>query len=124
VGADSGPRLDDSRTARATLFRRLAKGSRPGSSDPWSLAIIGVTVLLAVLGGIVAVSRRFLPQHAGVGMQVIGRVSLSPRHTVYMLRVGRRVLLVGAGSQGSPSLISELDDLGETETEPSRGEQA
>ena len=56
-------------------------------------------------------------------MQVVGRVSLSPKHTVYMLRVGRRVLLVGAGSQGSPSLISELDDLGEIEPEPPRGEQ-
>ena len=85
--------------------------------------MIGVTLTLAVLGGIVAASRRFLPQPAGVGMQVVGRVSLSPRHTVYMLRVGRRVLLVGAGPQGSPSLISELDDLGEIESEPPQGEQ-
>jgi flagellar protein FliO/FliZ len=124
VGVKSGPRPDDNRAARATLFHRLAKGSRPGGSDPWSLGMIGVTVGLAVLGGIVAVSRRFLPQTAGVGMHVVGRVSLSPKHTVYMLRVGRRVLLVGAGPQGSPSLITELDDLGEIDAEPPRGEQA
>ena len=41
-----------------------------------------------------------------------------------MLRVGRRVLLVGTGPQGSPSLISELDELGEIETEPARGRTA
>jgi hypothetical protein len=33
-------------------------------------------------------------------------------------------LLVGAGPQGSPSLITELDDLGEIDPEPPRGEQA
>ena len=64
------------------------------------------------------------PSRQGVGMQVVGRVSLSTRHTVYMLRVGRRVLLVGAGPQGSPSLISELDDPGEIESEPPQGDQA
>ena len=78
---------------------------------------------LAVCGGIIAAGRRFLPQGAGVGMQVVGRVSLSPKHTVYLLRVGRRVLLVGAGPQGSPSLISELDDLAEIEPDPPRGDQ-
>ena len=44
-------------------------------------------------------------------MKVIGRVSLSPKHSVYLLEVGQRRLLVGAGPQGSPALISELDDL-------------
>ncbi len=123
--AESGPRPDDKTdAARATLFRRLANGSRPRSSDPWPLGMIGVTLSLAVLGGIVAASRRFLPQSAGVGMQVVGRVSLSPRHTVYMLRVGHRVLLIGAGPQGSPSLISELDDPAEIDVEPRPGDQA
>jgi flagellar protein FliO/FliZ len=78
---------------------------------------------LAVCGGIIAAGRRFLPQGAGVGMQVVGRVSLSPKHSVYLLRVGRRVLLVGAGPQGSPSLISELDDLAEIDTHPPQGEE-
>ncbi len=95
----------------------------PGGSDSWSLVIIGITLALAVCGGIIAAGRRFLPQGAGVGMQVVGRVSLSPKHSVYLLRVGRRVLLVGAGPQGSPSLISELDDHAEIEPDPPRGDQ-
>ena len=51
-------------------------------------------------------------------MQVVGRVSLSPKHSVYLLRIGRRVLLVGAGPQGAPSLIAELDDLPGSRAEP------
>jgi flagellar protein FliO/FliZ len=116
-------REDDPRTSRAAIFRRLAKGARPGGSDSWSLVMIGITLALAVCGGIIVVGRRVLPQGAGVGMQVVGRVSLSPKHSVYLLRVGRRVLLVGAGPQGSPSLISELDDLAEIEPDPPRGDQ-
>jgi Flagellar biosynthesis protein, FliO len=120
---ESAPPGDDPRASRAPLFRRLTKGSRPGGSDPWSLSMIVVTITLVVLGGIVVAGRRYLPQAPGAAMQVVGRVSLSPKHTVYMLRVGRRVLLVGTGPQGSPSLISELDEPGEIESEPAQGEQ-
>jgi hypothetical protein len=51
-------------------------------------------------------------------------VSLSPKHSVYLLRVGRRVLLVGAGPQGPPALISELDDLTEIPPDPSREDES
>ncbi len=120
---ESELREDGLRASRPAIFRRLTKGSRLGGSDSLSLAMIGITLALAVCGGVIAAGRRFLPQGAGVGMQVVGRVSLSPKHAVYLLRVGRRVLLVGAGPQGSPSLISELDDLAEIEPHAPRGDQ-
>jgi len=85
--------------------------------------MIGITLALAICGGAVSVGRRFLPQVAGGGLQVVGRLSLSPKHTVYLLRVGGRVLLVGAGPQGAPALISELDDLAEVAPDPPRGEE-
>ncbi len=71
----------------------------------------GIAVILAIGGGITVVARRFAPRSATGAVQVVGRVSLSPKHSVYLLRVGRKVLLVGAGPQGPPSLISELDDI-------------
>jgi flagellar protein FliO/FliZ len=123
VRGESALREDGPRASHAAIFHRLAKGARPGGSDSWSLVMIGITLALAVCGGMIAFARRFLPQGAGVGMQVVGRVSLSPKHSVYLLRVGRRVLLVGAGPQGSPSLISELDDLAEIEPDAPRGGQ-
>jgi flagellar biogenesis protein FliO len=120
---ESEPREDAPRASRAAMFRRLSNGARPGGSDSWSLVMIGIALALTVCGGIIAAGRRFLPQRAGVGMEVVGRVSLSPKHAVYLLRVGRRVLLVGSGPQGSPSLISELDELAEIEPDAPRGDQ-
>jgi Flagellar biosynthesis protein, FliO len=117
------PRIaeDELRSSRLSPLRRLSKAARPGGSDTWSLAMIGITLALAVCGGIIAAGRRFLPQGAGGGVKVIGRVSLSPKHSVYLLEVGRRRLLVGAGPQGAPALISELDDFAEIEANSPAG---
>src|SRR5262249_51733085 len=46
--------------------------------------------------------------HAGGTLRVVGRTRISPRHTVYLLGVGDRVLIVGTGPQGAPSLLGEL----------------
>ena len=73
----------------------------------------GIALVLAVFGGIAAVARRFVPRPTTGSVNVVGRISLSPKHSVYLLRVGRRMLLVGAGPQGPPSLITELDEVPE-----------
>ena len=101
----------------------LGERARPGGSDSWSLVMIGITLALAVCGGIIAAGRRFLPQGRGVGMQVVGRVSLSPKHSVYLLRVGRRVLARRGRASGITLLISELDDLAEIEPDAPPGDQ-
>jgi len=72
-----------------------------------------MALALAIVGATGIVARRILPRAANGAIQVIGRVSLSPKHTVYLLRVGQRVFLLGAGSQGAPTLLGELDDLPE-----------
>jgi flagellar protein FliO/FliZ len=123
ASADSATPQPDPGASRTTLIRRLTRGSHPVGSDPWSFGMIGITLALAVLGGMIVAGRRYLPQGAGPEIQVVGRANLSAKHAVYMLRVGRRVLLVGAGPQGAPSLISELDDLGEIESDPPQGDQ-
>jgi flagellar biogenesis protein FliO len=97
---------------------RVARMARPVATDGWWLGMAGIALALAVCGAICAGARRFLPRGTAGAVQVVGRVSLSPKHTVYLLRVGRRVLLVGAGPQAAPSLISELDDFPEPEPEP------
>jgi flagellar biogenesis protein FliO len=84
----------------------------------------GIMLAVAACGGVVAAARRFSSQNAAGELRVISRVSLSPRHTVYLMRVGRRVFLVGAGPQGAPALISELDELVEIEPGPREGEAA
>jgi flagellar protein FliO/FliZ len=123
-GAESRGRADVSRPSRSVLPRRSSSTARVGGSDGWYLGMAGITLALAVCGGVVAAARRFSSQGAAGEIRVVSRVSLSPKHTVYLLRVGRRVLLVGAGPQGAPSLISELDDLAEIEPRPRQGEEA
>ena len=122
--AESRGPADVSRPSRSLLARRLSSGARAGGSEGWYLGMAGITLSLAVCGGVVAAARRFSSQGAAGEIRVVSRVSLSPKHTVYLLRVGRRVLLVGAGPQGAPSLISELDELAEIEPNPRQGEEA
>jgi flagellar protein FliO/FliZ len=115
--------IERSKPGDPSVLRSFLKGSRsnrPDSLDTSWWGMAGITLALAVCGGIYAGCRRFLPQNAVAAMQVqvVGRVSLSPKHTVYLLRVGRRALLVGAGPQGAPSLITELDDFPAVEPNP------
>jgi hypothetical protein len=112
---------DEPTGSRPWPLRRPSRAAGPGGPDTWSLAMIGITLTLAVCGGIIAAGRRLMPQAAGAGVKVIDRVSLSPKHSVYLLRVGRRRLLVGAGPQGAPALISELDDCVEIEGNSAEG---
>jgi len=52
----------------------------------------------------------------GIGMGALGgrvrvleRIALDPRRALYIVKVGDRVLLLGAGDGGSPALITEID---------------
>jgi hypothetical protein len=82
-----------------------------GASGGWWLGSAGIALALALFGGLSVASRRFLPRGGmGTALVVVGWAGLSPRHTVYLLRVGDRVLIVGAGAQGPPALLGEVDD--------------
>jgi hypothetical protein len=114
VVSGAAPAAADGPATQSALKKGLSHGSRiprPASLDSSWWGMAGITLALAVCGGTYAVCRRFLPQSAAGAVQVVSRVSLSPKHSVTMLRIGRRVLLVGTGPQAAPSLIAELDDL-------------
>ncbi len=117
-------REDPPRPSRPSKLRRVSSAARGGSSDAWYWEMGCVALVLAVCGGLVTAARRFMPQGGAGGLQIISRVSLSPKHSVYVVRAGRRLLLVGAGPQGPPALISELDDFPENEPTASQGEES
>jgi flagellar biogenesis protein FliO len=103
-------------------FLNGVRSNRPVGLDYSWWGMAGITLTLAICGGVYAACRRLLPQNAAGSVQVVSRVSLSPKHTVYVLRIGRRALLVGAGPQGAPALITELDDFPDAEpSAPSQG---
>ncbi len=51
---------------------------------------------------------RGLGTGAGRRMKVIERVPLDARRWVYLVEIGERVLVVGAGDNASPTLLAEL----------------
>jgi flagellar biogenesis protein FliO len=49
----------------------------------------------------------------GGALRVVGRASLGPKQSVYLLRAGDQVLIVGTGPAGPPTLLGSLtpDDV-------------
>jgi hypothetical protein len=101
---------------RGESARRSAAGAQ--GSGSWWLGTAGIALALAVFGAISLATRRYLPQQGSGPLRVVGRTNLSPKHTVYLLQAGERVLIVGAGPQGAPSLLGELTDSTEAEPRP------
>jgi hypothetical protein len=96
---------------RTSLARR--GGERPEASGGWWHGTAGIALALAVCGAISVATRgrwRWPRVHAAGTLRVVGRTSLSPRHTVHLLSIGDRVLIIGTGPQGAPSLLGELTD--------------
>ena len=105
---------------------RRTWGPSPLHSSGWWLGSTGIALVLAVCGAICVAARKYRPQDSPALVRVVGRVSLSPRHSIFMVRAGQRVLLVGTGTQGAPTLLGELfeDDQTEGATGPSSGRSA
>ena len=117
------PKTDERpRTSRLLLPRHSSIAARADGSDAWYVGMALVAVLLAAAGGLALAGRRFAPRPGAGALKIVSRVSLSPKHTVYLLRAGGRVLLVGTGPQGAPSLISELDEIPPIEPAGTQGE--
>lgn len=55
-------------------------------------------------------ARRGLGLGASRGrVRVIERVALDPRRALYLVKVGDKVLLIGAGDGAAPAVLSEID---------------
>jgi flagellar biogenesis protein FliO len=85
-----------------------------------SLALDLLRTLLA-LGAVCALiwfSLRFLArrgliapaQARGASLRVLARLQLEPRKSLYLVRAGKRLLLLATGDGGAPRLLTELDE--------------
>ena len=88
----------------------LESAAHGTGSSGWWLGTTGITLILAICGSVCIAARKFLPQPSTGSLRVVGRVSLSSRHSIYLVRAGERVLLIGTGSQGAPSLLGEMTE--------------
>ena len=90
------------------------------------LALAGVCVLAWAVLGMLARRGFGRALAAGIGapVEVVQRVPLDSRRALYVVRAGKRLLLVGVGESGAPSLVAELDPAlaSERERRPAVGE--
>lgn len=95
---------------RGSIARGAGAAGRSEGTAGWWVGTGAVALALAACGWLSLLARRYRPGVAvgSQAMRVVGRTSLSPKHSVYLLEVDGRVLIVGAGSQGAPSLLGEL----------------
>jgi|GEM_PF-1011381 len=101
---------------RSSSTRKSSKRSE--LTTGWWFGTGGIAIALAVCGGLSLAARKYLPgRDPSTLLRVIARTHLSSKHSVYLLEVGDRVLIVGTGAQGAPSLLGELGNA-ETETGP------
>ncbi len=107
----------------AKELRVPARGERRGpttkgqSGTGWWFVPVGITAALAVFGGVSLASKRFglklgLPGDSGP-LRVVGQTRLSPKQSVYLVRVGDRVLILGTGPGGPPTPLGEVSDPAE-----------
>jgi hypothetical protein len=122
VAEESSRLRESSRAARVAAWQRDLRSTGTAGADRWSFAIVGITLVLAICGAVAAVARRGATRASSRAVTVVSRTHLSPKHSVYLLRVGRRSLLVGTGPQGAPALIAELDEFADIAPETTPGE--
>jgi flagellar biogenesis protein FliO len=87
-----------------------ATGPAPATTGAsgWWVSSAGIALVLAICGVVCLVAKKHWPRESVGLLQVIGRVSLSPRQSIVLVRAGKRVLLIGTGTSGAPSLLGEL----------------
>ena len=97
--------------------RSGSKALKGEATAGWWLGPVGIAAAFAVVGGVSLASKRFglnlgLTRETGT-IAVVDQTRLSPKHSVYLVRVGGRVLILGAGAGGSPTTLGEVTDPGE-----------
>lgn len=102
-GHPNGPREGD----------RLKSGDASSSSSGWIRTVLSLAVVLGLIFALKWAMRKYSPGKAAPAqsklVEVLFRTPISPKHQVMLIRVGQRVLVVGAGAEGMNTL-AEISD--------------
>jgi flagellar biogenesis protein FliO len=120
--AEDPPALSVGAPSAHPIGRRAPSGE-PGGAGPsggWWLGTLGVVAALGAFAALSLAGRRGRLAGDSAALKVVGRVALGPRQSAVLLRAGDRVLILGVGPQGAPSLLGELpaDSAAATEAGP------
>lgn len=90
----------------------------------WSIPIAALALAGLGVTSLIQQRRRRATAPGSPPLQVVHQTRLGPRHSLYIVRLGNRTLLVGAGAQGAPTLLTECEssvELLDTTTTPGLG---
>ena len=127
VGIETRPILAASRPGGSAGAENVA--IRKGNGSPlegWGQTVIALLVVLAIILLLRIVLKRFSrPQMAlkGGAVEVLARTSIQPRQHLLLVRLGRRLLLLGSTPSGlsTLSVVSDPEEVAEL-TESAMGE--
>jgi len=98
--------------------RTIGGGSAGGDNTGGWLRTLGA---LAVVAGLIFAARWFLRRWGASGpagqagpMEVLARASVAPRQQLLLVRLGKRLVLIGAGG-GTMSTLAEVSDQAEVD---------
>jgi flagellar biogenesis protein FliO len=113
AGVEATPILPPGRTTQpvGTEGGTIRRDGMSPLAD-WGRTIVALAVVLLIILGLRLVLKKFARPVAGPrggAVEVLSRTSLQPRHHLLLVRLGRRLLLVGAGPAGF-STLAEVND--------------
>lgn len=110
------PKLREQEKRRLAFSRSPAPEKKESAAAPTSVYLIPLLYLLLVGGGLwlsLYMARRYLPGgnqlFATPAVEVLGRTHLDPRRYLALVRIGRRLILVGVTPDGMAP-ITEIND--------------
>ena len=111
--ANSGLQVGVEAATPATVPRRTGPERSVLRSVSWYRSpYLALAVVLALIVGVGALFKRYVPgvrSLAGGAFRVVGRMALSPKQTAVLLHVGKRLVLIGVGSDRVQTLAEITD---------------
>ncbi len=107
------------RRSRPTRSAGEARQRTEAATTPWYRSGLGaLAVVLAIVGLAAWAVRRWIPSariNDSGGLRVVGRTSVTPKHSVALIRVGRRFVLVGVSGERMTALcdVNDPDEVAE-----------
>ena len=104
-------------TSNAANHGAAGEPDRPSrSNSSWWTSVGGLSLVVIAIVLSARFLRRWLPKTPGLlpeqALEMLGRFPVDPRHNIYLVRCGRRLLVLGAAAEGLRTL-SEITDVGE-----------
>ena len=107
---------------------RDGSGGAGGGWRAWARMILALAVVVALVFALRWAVRRFGRPFGPAGgpgpVRVLARAGVSPRQELLLVRMGRRILLIGAGADGLTALAEATDPEEIAELEQSVNRQA